>query len=198
MNVAEDFEGAQASGFMNIAEKVEGVQIAGFINICDSIDGIPIAPVSIVRKNGYRKFEFWSNETFYLNGSFRIGVPRFYTVFTVGYKPGYTNLNWGLGFGAGTSFAIGDYHSVDLEGHVYQVNSYLWKKWKHNQLNQLRLNFNYRLAEHFSISAGPTFNILISESTSDANRISPAWSFRISERKHSVRGWFGFNLGFRF
>ncbi len=198
MNVADKFEGLQAAGFMNIADKVEGVQIAGFLNICDSIDGIPIAPVSIVRKNGYRKFEFWGNETFYMNTSFRIGVPKFYTIFTVGFKPGYTDLNWGLGFGAGTSFAIADNHSFDLEGHVYQVSSNLWRKWDLNLLNQLRLNFTYQVAEHFSISAGPTFNVLISDSQVNANKISPAWSFSMSERKNSVRGWIGFNLGFRF
>jgi hypothetical protein len=198
MNVADKLKGLQASGFMNVAGKVKGVQIAGFLNICDSIDGIPIAPISIVKKNGYRKFEFWGNETFYLNTSFRIGVPKFHTIFTVGYRPGYTDFNWGLGFGVGTSFAMGDNHSVNLEGHVYQINSYFWRKWEYNQLNQLKLNFNYRIAEHFSISAGPTFNILISESENNAQKISPPWSFRISDRRDSVRGWFGFNLGFRF
>ena len=198
MNVAEKFEGLQASGFINIADKMEGVQIAGFINICDSIDGIPIAPISIVKKNGYRRFEFSSNETFYLNTSFRIGVPQFHTIFTVAYKPGYSDFNWGLGFGAGISFAIADNHSVDLEGHVYHVSSGFWRRWEYNQLNQVKLNFNYQIAEHFSLFAGPTFNILISESDSYAHRIAPVWSFRISERRNSVRGWFGFNLGFRF
>ncbi|HJX70578.1 MAG TPA: hypothetical protein VJ346_01455 [Bacteroidales bacterium] len=198
MNVAEKFEGLQASGFINIADKVEGVQIAGFINICDSIDGIPIAPISIVKKNGYRRFEFWSNETFYINTSFRIGVPKFHTIFTVGYKPGYSDFNWGLGFGAGTSFAIADNHSVDLEGHVYHVSSGFWRRWEYNQLNQVKLNFNYQIAGHFSLFAGPTFNILISESDSYAHRIAPVWSFLIAERRNSVRGWFGFNLGFRF
>jgi hypothetical protein len=198
MNVADKFEGLQGSGFMNIADKVDGVMIAGFLNICDSIDGIPIAPVSIVKQNGYRRFEFWSNETFYLNTSFKIGVPKFYTIFTVGYRPGVTDFNWGLGFGAGTSFAIADNHSVDIEGHVYHINSQFWRRWEYNQLNQVKVNFNYQIAEHFSLFAGPTFNILIAESDSYAQRIAPVWSFRIAERKNSVRGWFGFNLGFRF
>ncbi|MBN2212940.1 MAG: hypothetical protein JW723_01740 [Bacteroidales bacterium] len=198
MNVADEFEGFQGAGFMNIADRVEGVQLAGFINICDSIDGIPIAPISIVKKNGYRRFEFWSNETFYLNTSFRIGVPEFYTIFTVGYKPGYSEFNWGLGVGAGTSFAIAENHSVDIEGHTYHINSRFWRKWEYNQLNQVKINFNYQIAEHFSLFAGPTFNILISESDGYAQQIAPVWSFRIAERRNSVRGWFGFNLGFRF
>ena len=198
MNVAEDLDGMQASGFLNVAEKVKGLQLAGFLNICDSIDGIPIAPISIVKKGGYRKFEFWGNETFYMNTSFRIGVPKFYTIFTLGYKPGYSDFNWALGFGAGTSFAIADNHSIDLELHTYHINSSFWKRWEYNQWNQLKLNFNYQVAEHFSISAGPTFNILISENNSFANRISPVWAFNISERKNTIKGWFGFNFGFRF
>ena len=198
INVADDFEGFQASGFINVARKVKGVQLAGFINICDSIDGIPIAPLSIVRKNGYRKFEFWGNETFYMNTSFRIGVPKFYTVFTIGYRPGFSDFNWALGVGAGTSFAIGDNHSIDLEGHVYHINSQFWRRWEYNQLNQLRVNFNYQVTDHFSIVAGPTLNVLISENDSYAQRISPVWSYKISQRRNSVRGWIGFNLGFRF
>ena len=188
----------QASGFLNVAEKVKGIQIAGFLNICDSIDGIPIAPISIVKKGGYQKFEFWGNETFYMNTSFRIGVPKFYTIFTLGYRPGFSDFNWGLGFGAGTSFAIAQDHSIDLEAHVYHINSRFWRRWEFNQLHQLKLNFNYQIAEHFSIAAGPTFNILISENESYANRIAPVWSFKIYERKNTIKGWFGFNFGFRF
>ncbi|MBN2611099.1 MAG: hypothetical protein JXB00_06045 [Bacteroidales bacterium] len=198
MNVAEETDGIQAAGFMNIADRMKGVQIAGFLNICDTIDGIPIAPISIVKKGGYRKFEFWGNETFFMNTSFRIGVPVFYTIFTLGYKPGYSEFNWGYGFGAGTSFAIGTDHSVDLEAHVYHINSRSWRNWDYNQLNQLRINFNYQIAEHFSIVAGPTFNLLISENLNDANKISPAWAFDILERKNILKGWFGFNFGFRF
>ncbi len=198
MNVAENVDGFQASGFLNVAKKVKGVQIAGFLNICDSIDGIPIAPISIVRKGGYRKFEFWGNETFYMNTSFRIGVPKFYTIFTIGYRPGFSDFNWGLGFGAGTSFAIAQNHSIDLEAHTYHINSNFWRRWEYNQLNQLKLNFNYQITEHFSIAAGPTFNVLISENESFADRISPVWAFSIYERRNTIKGWFGFNFGFRF
>ncbi len=197
MNIAEDLDGVQIAGFLNVANKVKGLQLAGFINICDSIDGIPIAPISIVRKGGYRRFEFWGNETFFLNTSFKIGIKDFYTVFTLGHKPGFSEFQWGFGFGAGKTIQTGEKNSLDLEAHVYNVYTDLWRSWEYNQLNQLRVSFNYQIAEHFSIFAGPTFNILISEYADSAEKISPSWSWKIS-RRNKVRGWFGFNLGFRF
>jgi len=198
LNAASDIEGIQTAGFLNIARNVKGVQIAGFINICDTIDGIALAPISIVKKGGYRRFEFWADETFFLNTSFKIGVKHFYTVYTLGFKPVNADFNTGIGFGVGTNIALTSDNSIDLEAHTYIVNRYFWEKWYYNSLNQLRVSFNYQLSEHFSIFAGPTFNILVADINTYADEIAPPWAFRIADRKDSIRGWFGFNIGMRF
>ncbi|UCH14456.1 MAG: hypothetical protein JSV22_00470 [Bacteroidales bacterium] len=198
INITGDIKGAQIAGFLNVAEKVKGVQIGGFLNVCDTIDGIPIAPISVVKKGGYRRFEFWGNETFFMNTSFKIGIRPFYTIFTLGFKPGASDYNTGIGFGIGTNIELDLNKSLDLEAHSYIINRYFWENWDYNHLNQLRISFNYQIAEHFSIFAGPTFNILISDITIDADEIAPSWAFNIADRKDSIRGWFGFNAGMRF
>jgi hypothetical protein len=198
LNRAADIKGVQGGGFINIAEKVKGVQIAGFINICDTIDGIPIAPINIVRRGGYRRFEFWGNETFLMNASFKIGIRYFYTSFTLGFNPVESEFNTGTGIGVGTNIEFIKDKSIDIEAHCYAVNSYFWKDWNYNYLNQLRVSFNYHIAEHFSIFAGPSFNILIADIIDYADEIAPSWAFTIADRKDSIRGWFGFNVGMRF
>ncbi len=198
MNVTGDMEGVQGGGFINIAEKVKGVQIAGFINICDTIDGIPIAPLSIVKRGGYRKFEFWGNETFFMNASFKIGIRHFYTTFTLGFRPVESDFNTGIGFGAGTNIELKNKNSIDIEAHSLVINRYFWDNWYYNHLNQLRVSFNYYIAEHFSIFGGPSFNILVADIVEYADEIAPSWAFTIADRKDCIRGWFGFNLGMRF
>jgi len=127
LNCADDFKGIQLAGFLNAANKVKGLQIAGFLNICDTIDGIPIAPLSIVKKGGYRRFEFWGNETFFMNTSFKIGVKQFYTIFSLGYKPVVSDYNTGVGFGAGTNIDITQNKSLDIDVNAYHINKYIWK-----------------------------------------------------------------------
>lgn len=195
-NIGKNIDGFQGAGFFNLAKKVEGVQIAGFLNICDSIDGIPIAPISIVKTNGYLKAEFWTNEMFYLNTSFKIGVRKFYTIYSLGYKPGSGNYDWNFGYGAGTSVNLGDNVSFDPQIGVSHFFRHLQNDY--NQLNQFKLIFNYQLAENLGIFAGPTFNLLITEYTEDASEIAPSWSFIVTKRNKSIRSWFGFNFGMRF
>jgi hypothetical protein len=198
LNAANDIDGIQTAGFLNVAKNVKGVQIAGFLNICDTIDGIAIAPVNIVKNGGYRRFEFWGNETFFMNTSFKIGVKHFYTVYTLGFRPVSNDFNTAVGFGVGTNIALGTDNSIDIEAHTYTVNRNFWEHWYYNFLNQLRVSFNYQIYEHFSIFAGPTFNILVADIEPYADDIAPSWAFSIADRKDSLRGWFGFNAGMRF
>ena len=196
-NIAENVDGLQATGFINVAKKVKGLQLAGFINICDTIDGIPIAPISIVRKGGYQKFELSMNESLYLNAGYKIGIRKFYTLFSLGIKPGISDYRWSIGYGAGTSMILGERSSFDIEGHVYHFQDMLLKNWEYNQLNQLNLIFNFQVAEHFSFFAGPSFNLLITKDADSSYDIAPAWAFKIAERRNYLSGWFGFNAGFR-
>ena len=198
LNGVTDFEGIQVAGFLNVASSVKGMQIAGFMNICDTIDGIPIALLSIVKNGGYRRFEFWGNETFFMNTSFKIGVKQFYTIFSLGYKPVISDFNTSIGVGAGTNIDLGSSSTVDIDANCYYINKYFWEYNEYNMINSLKISFNYKIAEHFSIFAGPAVNLLISDYADSADDIAPAWAFKINKIKQTTRGWFGFNVGMGF
>ena len=196
VNIADTVRGVQVGGIINVSRYVEGVQVAGIINICDSIDGIPVALISIVRKGGYRSFEISSNEMFYMNTSFRIGIDKLYTILSVGYRFSDTDYNWGYGAGIGTRINIDSKKYLNVEYHAYQI-THNWRHNEYNMINTLRVNFAYQTAEHLTFFAGPTINVLTSDFAVSANQIAPSWAFNLGWRDH-VKGWFGFNLGMRF
>ncbi|MCK5461838.1 MAG: hypothetical protein KAI95_02440, partial [Bacteroidales bacterium] len=99
-NYAEQVRGAQLAGFINVGGNVKGVQMAGFLNVADSLDGIPIGLINVVVKNGYRKFEFSFSETQYANFSYRMGVRKFYNIYSFS-KPTGPGTRWLFGFGLG-------------------------------------------------------------------------------------------------
>ncbi len=196
INIAERVDGVQAAGIINVCKYVKGVQVAGIINVCDSIDGIPIALISIVGKNGYRSVEISTNETFYLNTSFRIGIEKLYTILSIGFRPSDPDYNWGYGAGIGTKIIFDESKSLNVEYHGYQV-THNWRHRDFNMINTMRVNFAYQAADHLTFFAGPSFNILVCDYVVSANQIAPSWAFNIGWRDH-VKGWFGFNLGMRF
>src|SRR3546814_20684870 len=71
--------GLQVSGVVNSAGVLKGVQV-GVINIADSSAGYSIGLVNIIRKNGYRRISFFTNESFHANFSFQSGTSRLYTI----------------------------------------------------------------------------------------------------------------------
>ena len=115
-NIAIDrVKGAQIAGLFNYARYVDGSQF-GFINIADSVGGIPVGFLSIVRK-GYHKIELSAEEVLYANIAFKIGVRRFYNIFSAGIQPGGNRPVWGLGYGIGGQIGTGRaVVSLDLKG----------------------------------------------------------------------------------
>jgi hypothetical protein len=157
-NVADDVDGAQIAGFMNIADNVKGVQIAGFINICDSIDGIPIAFINIVGTNGYQKIEVWNSEMFTIGGTFKLGVPKFYTSFNIGYH--FTNqYEIGTGFGIGTNFQMKEKTTLAVELTNWNLfDDRLFESNSFTDLSQFKVMFNYNVNERVGIFGGPSIN----------------------------------------
>jgi hypothetical protein len=195
-NMAMEVEGIQIGGIFNVAGTVKGVQLAGIINICDSIDGVPIALVSIVRKNGYRRFEIWGSEAFYMNISYKIGIRQLYSILSLGYKTGDRHNNAGLGVGLGTTMQLAGKNSLDLEGHMYHINRFLWMN-EENYLYTLKLNYARNFNERLALFIGPTLNMLSTEINSDAHDISPGYGVE-HERSNDWQYWVGFNAGVRF
>lgn len=213
LNRADEIHGVQATGFVNIAGYVRGVQLAGFLNVCDSIDGIPVGFISVVRKNGYRKFEFSSSEIAYANFSYKMGVRRFYNIYTIGKLP-KDGSRWLVGAGFGYEHGLGEQILLNIEAMTHQE---LWFADSRtgrllafdrlNMVNQVRANFGMILSDKVSMFIGPTFNVSVAESDPYIGRIGyheigPRWSMinttRNNVQQTHVKIWVGINGGVRF
>ncbi len=212
VNVAKEIDGAQLAGFVNVAGHVKGAQVAGFLNICDSISGVPIGFINIVRKNGYRHFDFYISETQYFNFSYRMGVRHFHNIYSIG-KPSGPGNRWLLGFGFGGLTDVRENLSLNIEAMIHQEywiadsrSGRLFHIDRLNLLNQFRVFFNYQPNQHLSLFFGPTLNIAVAETSPDLGyypwyEIGPNWAFY--QRTHdnagrtNVKMWFGINGGIR-
>lgn len=178
-NVADEVKGAQVAGFMNIAGKVKGLQLAGFMNICDSIEGIPLAFISIVKKNGYKKFAFTVSEVQYANISYKMGVKHFYNIYSFG-KPFGPGSRWMFGGGLGTGLDLSEKVMLNIEGTVHQelwiastANPHFLYIDRLNLYNSVKFLFGWNMENQVAIHIGPTFNVSVSHSNPDVGVI--AW-----------------------
>jgi hypothetical protein len=196
-NVAKDVKGAQIAGYVNIAENVDGLQLAGIINVCDSIDGIPFALFSYVRKNGYRSLEISTSEINPATISFKTGVKRFYTIFSIGYFNRVSDYNITASFGIGTRFFGDDRkYAVDLELRNTQITKNFITD-EYLAVNSLILDYSRTFFNHIEIFGGPSFNMLVASKSLNAAKVSPPWAMALKMNNH-IWGWAGFHCGLRF
>ncbi|MFW5725936.1 MAG: hypothetical protein ACOCX0_05765 [Bacteroidota bacterium] len=155
MNVARDLQGVQVAGFLNVARKVEGIQI-GFINISDTISGVPLGFLSITRKGGLRQFEFGVNELLLASVSFKIGVPVFYNIFSLGILPFSDNMQYARGYGIGTRIDLTTTSFMHLEAHSsFVFTDGNWRSWGNNNLNEFRALYTFNVGERIQLFGGP-------------------------------------------
>jgi len=156
---AERVKGAQVSLLFNYSKYVDGGQFS-FINIADSVGGIPIGFISIVRK-GYHKIELSVEEILYTNFTYKIGVRRFYNIFTAGVQPGSEGPIWGFGYGfggqIGTRRAV---VSLDLKGTQIMENV---DKQAFNVSFRFNPVLGIRIVKRLSFFVGPAVNLHVSD-----------------------------------
>lgn len=169
----EGFNHFQGAGFFNVADEVKGLQLAGFMNICDSIEGIPLAFISIVKKNGYKKFAFTLSEVQYANISYKMGVKHFYNIYSFG-KPFGPGSRWMFGGGLGTGLDLSENVMLNIEGTVHQelwiagtANPHFLYIDRLNLYNSVKFLFGWNMENQAAIHIGPTFNVSVSHSNPD-------------------------------
>jgi len=201
-----DVRGFQGSGFINVARNVKGVQLS-VLNVADSIDGIPIGFLSIVRKNGYRALEVWGGETMHANAALKIGVRKFYNIFSFGSQFADTDFRYGLGYGVGHITALSS--TVDLSidllaQQIYEEDNRMFSDNQElNLLNTFRLGFAKQFSQHFGIFVAPTFNMLVSELPNNdgsiGSNLAPYTLFdETINNRTNVQMWAGFYVGLQF
>ncbi|QNF35157.1 DUF4974 domain-containing protein [Adhaeribacter swui] len=210
LNVAKNVHGVQMAGFMNKAKYVKGTQL-GFINIADSVDGVPIGVFTLVKHNGYRHVEFYAAEDFNVNFTFKLGVPKFYTLIALGAELD-DQKRWGYGAGFGSEWTIYKRFHVNTDLISYYVieDSYenfpdgLFEDYELNLLNKFRLLGTVQLGRNLALFAGPTLNVMVSQyqqpGESEVGSTLPENTFynKTGMDGTNVKIGIGFNVGIRF
>jgi hypothetical protein len=196
--------GWQISSGYNYANTVRNGHQIGLINYTDSTETIPFGLFSYVRSNGYRRYEFSTNEFNYFNFAFKTGVNRFYNVFTLGFNglaPNRALCTVGYGFGTSQNLGRGWAADADLTGHLILL--------KDQNLNQLpagmfrfAASIEKKIGKRFALFAGPSLNLLPTSSgdiiRTEGSRIQPLWIGGRPEQAKTGYGWLGFQAGIRF
>lgn len=192
----------QISGFLNYSTDLHGLQIS-FINVSDTVSaGLPVGFFSFVRK-GFHPLEISVDELFYFNLSFKTGINAFYNSFSAGANDEMAYLGYGIGSQVYLTpkFAIG--LEANSRGLVARKNTFEFKGIQ----NQLKATFSYKFARHFSITTGPSINMILENENLQGLAGYPQSSdFLMPElmniqtttfRDNDMKYWFGWSLGIR-
>ncbi len=195
-------DGAQIAGIANYTKKLNGFQLA-LINFADTVErGVPLGLISIV-KHGYYAFEIEANDAFWINANYKMGVPKLYNIFTIGFTQQDSQEMWGVGLGLGSLFSIGKNWGLNLDLTATQINENTWWTEELNLLNKLKINAWFDLGK-VQIYGGPALNVFVSqlqdaEGVPGGNLIDPGLSFydNINGSTRTII-YPGFNIGLRF
>ncbi len=217
VNYANDsLKGAQLSGFYNHAKEVNGVQASGFanytktlrgfqfgiVNIADTVErGATVGLLNIVR-TGKHEVALSTNDITDINGAFRSGTNRFYSILEIGVQTGDNPL-WSVGAGFGTQFKpIRDKIVTSVELGSYAVNRVDDFQEDLNQVTKLSVNVGYKVFKTLSINAGPVLNIYSSRSeNADGSYGLGLGDNGFYDQTFSgtnVKAWVGYHIGVRF
>lgn len=193
-----EVSGAQIAAAFNYAKTLGGLQL-GVINYADSVEkGVPIGILSIV-KNGYRAFELGAGESLYGISSFKIGVRKFYSIFSLGsgYRKERALFAWGFGFGG--LIPLMDKLDIAVEGQGFHVNEGEWFTDGTNVLGRVSASLSWALAKHLTIFAGPTWNVAVSNIKKENGSAIAPWSVfdRTSEGGVNIKMYPGLMAGIR-
>lgn len=221
VNVA-DTTGTQLAGGVNVAAKSScqisivnvtkrgGFQL-GIINVRDTADGVPFGLINVVKKGGVNEFGIEGSEFIHASFTYRSGVRKLYTIWSVGM--GFSDLFIAAGAGLGSSvmwknriglnFELAYHQLFELGGNVlYDPDNQSYFDYsdydRYVALVTFRPVLNIRIVDHFKIFLGPSLNLLVQE-VEDNHFLDPPYSF-YTEQFTDVKFnfWVGFTGGFKF
>jgi len=206
VNVARKKSECQIAGLVNVTKK--GRFQMGLINVRDTVDGVSLGLINIVKHGGMLEAGIEAGEFVHTALTFRSGVPRLYSTLFLGYN--YVDNFWAFGSGPGTSFKLKGNLGLNLEltyAVLFDKNSGLFDViafWR-NSLLQFKPVFNYRIAKHFKIYTGPTFNMLVQVNDGGGWFVNPPIEVKIpypmynrTFRNSTLNMWIGVVGGVKF
>lgn len=186
--------GVQIAGIFNYTRRLKGVQI-GLINVTDSSTGYSIGLINIVFK-GYHKLSLSSNEVLNVNAAFKTGSTKLYSILLAGANADTNKKAFSFGYGFGSEFSLGKRFAINPE----ITSQYLYLgTWQYlNLLNKINLLLTVKFGKYFSIYAGPSYSIFISDQTAPVPGYKsniPFDSFHKNKFSSRVTGWIGWTAG---
>jgi hypothetical protein len=135
--------------------------------------------------------------------SFKTGTRQFYNILSAGggSRDGLSLFAWGYGLGA--FIPIGEKAGISVDGLCYQVNEGEWFTDRLNLLNKFNLTASWKLAEHFSLYGGVSWNVTVADITDEygdqvVSHIAPWYVFNVTYNDHlNVKMYPGFSAGIR-
>lgn len=203
--IVGSLEGYQLSAGYNYAHTVRSGHQIGFVNYADSSATTPFGIFSYVRTNGYRRYEFSTDEFNYFNTAFKTGVSLFYNIFSLGTN-GFANdkplLTLGYGFGTAQNLGKGWGINADLTANLVLFKDELLEDVG-TGLFKASIAVEKKLGRKFALFAGPSVNLLTSKhsgimDTEKSRGLSPIWLGGRPDDSRKTYGWVGVQAGIRF
>ncbi|GGN00359.1 hypothetical protein GCM10010967_38230 [Dyadobacter beijingensis] len=203
--VVGELNGYQFSAGYNYAHTVKKGHQIGFVNYSDSTATVPFGLFSWVHSNGYRRYEFSTDEFNYFNTAFKTGVHWFYNIFNLGFnglakdKP---LITIGYGFGTAQNLGKGWSTNADLTGSVVFLDNQN-ADGIHQGIVKFALGIEKKFGSRFALFAGPSLNTFFAEHSGLINPegrkgLSPIWLGEKPDGSTRAYGWIGFQAGIRF
>ena len=188
--------GVQVAGVVNYAKKLKGVQI-GLINIADTSAGYSIGLINIIL-HGYHKLSFTTNEISNVNASFKTGNSKLYSILQAGLNASDSSRLYSFGYGLGAELNLNKKKTFSINPELGSQYLYMGSWDYTNILNRLSLNLNIKLGKYFSLFAGPSFSVYISDQSQGIKGYRfpvPPAGYKINRISDNITGWFGWNAG---
>jgi hypothetical protein len=203
--VVDVLEGYQLSAGYNYAHTVRSGHQIGSVNFADSSATVPFGLFSFVRTNGYRRYEFSTDEFNYFSTSFKTGVDRFYNIFTLAFnalQPDKPLGSLGYGLGTGQNLGRGWMVNADLTASVVLPKEDPLENIGYG-LFRFSLGVEKKLWRGLAVFAGPSLNLLSGNQSGVINAektkwLKPIWLGETPNVSKKSYGWVGFQLGIRF
>ncbi len=192
--------GMQIAGIVNKAKILNGVQL-GIINIADSIEnGLQFGLFNIV-KNGYRAFEFTTNETYSFDFLYKTGGKKLYSILNIGVDKNEV----GAGYGLGLIQPMFTNLSASVDGISTAMLVTNAQNTYQGQKISIRIALNYDFYKHLGVTTGVSFNFFNpyhdSEISTSANELTFSGNsnklITQSIQANQKTAWIGWFVGIR-
>jgi len=192
-------KGLQATGFVNVARSVEGVQL-GILNIADSVKKSAQIGILSINRNGINRMEILASETFYGQARLKLGIPKFYNIFSIDSRLDDQGFIWGLGYGFGSSFELSQKLDLSIDATSFLMSDGAFFTTDLNSLNRITSGVTWKLSDKLGLYAGGSLNVALSgiyddDSEQFKSRIAPYSNYTEVVGNTQVKVYPGFNIG---